>query len=169
MRLTVPVLAILALCFASAQAQAAGSCSSFAVIKSYDAAKQLVEVDWEKGKMDKFFPKPEGTPRDSMKVAKPCRSRTKKVNTLHVKPTGGRMSVTQIRSNFEGKMLNELENESWLPNHLQKLIADKTEVVIVVRPSMSNEDELNLTTVYLPITDEEKAEIKRIEEQAEDV
>jgi len=167
MRYCLPVFAIFALLVASNQADAK-SCSGFAIIKSYDAAKNTVEVEYSKGKMDKFFPKPEGTPRDSMKIPKPCRGKTKSTTSLVVKPTGGRMSVTQIRSNFEGKMLNKTDDPAWLPDHLKKLIESKDEVVIVVRPGMGKDAPLGVTTIYLPITPEELAEIKRIDAQASD-
>lgn len=167
MRLAISVLAFVALCFASAQAEAK-SCSGFAVLKSYDAATKTVEIEYEKGKTRKYFPKPEGTPRDSQKLPKECRGKTKKQTSLAIKPTGGRMTVTQIRSNFEGKMLNDTDNEGWVPAEIQKLIDAKTQVVIVVRPGLAKDSPLGVTTIYLPVTEEELAEIKRIEDQAED-
>lgn len=167
MRYCLPVFAIFALLVASTQADAK-SCSGFATIKSYDAAKNTIEVEYGKGKMAKFFPKPEGTPRDSQKIPKGCRGKTKSTTSLVVKPTGGRMSVTQIRSNFEGKMLNKTDDAAWLPGELKKLIDTKAEVVIVVRPGMGKDAPLGVTTIYLPITDEELAEIKRIDAQASD-
>jgi hypothetical protein len=168
MRLAIPTLALAALCLASAQARAA-SCASFAVLKSYDAAASTVEVDYNKGNMKKYFPRPEGSPSDSTKIPKPCRGKVTKTKQLVVKPTGGRMTVTQIRSNFEGKMLNDTSDPNWLPAELKKLIDAKTEIVIIVRPGMGKDAPLGITTLYLPITDEELAEIQRIEKQAEDV
>jgi hypothetical protein len=168
MRYCLPVLAIFALLVASSPADAK-SCSGFAVIKSYDAATKTVEVEYGKGKMAKFFPKPEGTPRDSQKIPKSCRGKTKKTTSLVVKPTGGRMSVTQLRSNFEGKMLNDTEDEAWVPGEIQKLVDAEAQVVIVVRPGMGKDAPLGVTTIYLPITDEELAEIERIDAQASDV
>jgi hypothetical protein len=167
MRLFISLLALAGLVFASAQAEAA-SCSSFAVIKSYDADAKVVEVEYKKGRTTKFFPKPEGTPADSSKVPKPCKGRILKDTKLAVTPTGGRMTVTQIRSNFEGKMQNDTDDPAWLPNHFKGLIDGKTEVVIILRPGKGKSDPPEMTTVYLPITEEEKAEIKRIEDDAED-
>ncbi len=48
------------------------------------------------------------------------------------------------------------------------MIADQTMIIIVVRPGIAKDSPLGITTVYLPITDEELAEIKRLDEQAED-
>jgi len=39
----------------------------------------------------------------------------------------------------------------------------------VIRPGIGKDAPLGVTTIYLPITEEEKAEIKRIDDQAEDV
>jgi hypothetical protein len=167
MRLVISLFALLGLVFASAQA-GAKSCSSYAVIKSYDAEAQTVEVEYKKGRTTKFFPKPEGTPADSSKVPRECKGKVLKTTTLAVKTTGGRMTVTQIRSNFSGKMQNDTDDPGWVPAKLKELIDAQTEVVIIVRPGMGRDDPLGMTTVYLPITEEEKAEIKRIEEKAED-
>jgi hypothetical protein len=49
------------------------------------------------------------------------------------------------------------------------LIADQTPVVIVIRPGIGKDAPLGITTIYLPITDEELAEIQRIEAQEEDM
>ena len=167
MRLVISLFALVGLVFASAQAEAK-SCSSYAVIKSYDAKAQTVDVEYVKGRTTKYFPKPEGTPADSSKVPRGCKGKVLKTTTLAVKATGGRMTVTQIRSNFEGKMQNDTDDPAWLPAKLKELIDGKTQVVIVVRPGMGKDDPLGMTTVYLPITEEEKAEIKRIEDDAED-
>lgn len=168
MRFAVPVFVFLALALGSAQAEAK-SCSNFAVIKSFDAEAKTVEVEYEKGNMRKYFPKPEGSPTDSTKIPKKCRGKVTKTTSLVVKPTGGRMTVTQVRSNFEGKMLNDTDDAGWLSARLQELIDAKTPVVIVVRPGLGKDAPLGITTLYLPITDEELAEIERIEKQAEDV
>ena len=79
------------------------------------------------------------------------------------------MTATQVRSNFQGKMRNDLDDSAWLPATLKDLIDNETKVVIVVRPGMAKDAPLGITTVYLPITDEELAEIKRLEDQAEDL
>jgi hypothetical protein len=39
----------------------------------------------------------------------------------------------------------------------------------VIRPGVGKDAPLGITTLYLPITEEELAEIKRIEDEAEDV
>ncbi len=168
LRYGIPLALFFALCLGASQAQAK-SCSSFAVIKAFDAEASTIEVEWEKGKQRKYFPKPEGTPTDTSKIPKKCSRKVLKQTTLNVKATGGRLSVTQIRTNFEGKMLNDTDDKAWLPGKLQQLIADKTKVVVVLRPGMKRTDTPNVTTVYLPITDEELAEIKRLEDQATDV
>jgi hypothetical protein len=168
-RFVIPAIAMLALALGAAQAQAqASSCSAFVIIKSYDAAASSVDVDYGRGSEKKFFPRPEGANTDTSKVPKKCTGRVTRTKTLAVKPTGGRLSVTQIRSNFEGKMLNDTEDETWLPSHLKKLIEAKTEVVAVVRPGRKDEAPA-ITTIYMPITDPERAEIARIDAQAEEV
>jgi hypothetical protein len=168
MRFAIPIVVFVALCLASAQANAA-SCSSFAVIKSYNAQDSTVEIDYAKGKEREYFPRPEGSPRDSSKIPSPCRGKVKKETKFVVKPKGGKMTITQVRSNFEGKMLNDTEDATWLPAQLEKLIADKTTVVVLIRPGMGRDAPLGITTIYLPITDEELAEIKRIDDEAEDI
>jgi hypothetical protein len=168
MRLGFAVIAALALVLGSVQAQAK-SCSSFAVIKSYDAAAKTVEISHEKGKLGKFFPRPEGDTQSGARIPKGCRGKVKKTTNLVVKPTGGRLTVTQLRSNFDGKMLNDSEDEAWLPAQFEKLIADETTVVVVIRPGMGKDAPLGITTIYLPVTEEELAEIKRLEEEGEDL
>ena len=79
------------------------------------------------------------------------------------------MTLTQVRSNFQGKMLNDADDPKWIPSELAKLVAAKTQVVIVVRPGMGKDAPLGITTIYLPVTDEELAEIERLENVAEDV
>lgn len=168
MRLAIPVFAFVALLFGSAQADAK-SCSSFVVIKSYDAANKTVVVEHGDGSLKKYFPKPEGSPTDSTRIPGSCRGKVTKADGYAVTPTGGRMTVTQIRSNFQGKMLNNTSDPNWVPAKLKELIDSKATVVIVLRPGKKRSDPIELTTLYLPITDEELAEIKRIEAQAEDV
>ncbi len=167
MRFGVPILVFLALCLGSSRAGAA-SCSSFAVLKSYDADARRLEVTYERGSRSKYFPKPEGTPRDSTKIPATCKKKVTKETSLAVKASGGRFSMTQVRSNFQGKMLNDTDDPNWLPAKLEQLIADNTQVVVVIRPGMGKDAPLGITTIYLPITDEERAEIKRLEDQAED-
>ncbi len=168
MRFVIPIIVFVALCLGSAQADAA-SCSAFAVIKAYDADAKTVEVSFEKGNKRKFFPKPEGTPKNADKIPDKCRSKVKRSTSFLVKPTGGRMSVTQVRSNFEGKMLNDTDDPAWLPAKLKELIEGKTEVVVVIRPGVGKDAPLGITTIYLPITEEELAEIKRIDDDAKDI
>ena len=168
MRFGIPILAFLALCLGSSSAGAA-SCSSFAVFESFDADANQAEVSYERGNKTKYFPKPEGTPRDSSKIPASCKKKVTKQTSLVVKSTGGRMSLTQVRSNFQGKMLNDADDPKWLPAELARLVAAKTQVVIVVRPGMGKDAPLGITTIYLPVTDEELAEIERLENDAEDV
>ena len=167
MRFGVPILVFLALCLGSSRAGAA-SCASFAVLKSYDVDARRLEVTYERGSRSKYFPKPEGTPRDSSKIPATCKKKVTKETNLAVKASGGRFSITQVRSNFQGKMLNDTDDPNWLPAKLEQLIADNTQVVVVIRPGMGKDAPLGITTIYLPITDEERAEIKRLEDQAED-
>jgi hypothetical protein len=166
MRIVLPALMILAYFAAAAPAEAA-SCSSFATIKAYSAENSAVKVAWKKGKVKKYFPKPEGATGD--KTPPGCKGKVVRETTLQVKSTGGRLSMTQIRSNFEGKMLNDTSDDAWLGKQLEKLVADKTQVVIVVRPGLGKDAPIGITTIYLPITDPELAEIKRLEGQAEDI
>ncbi len=168
MRYAIPAIALLVIGLGAARAEAQ-SCSTFIAIKSFDAAAKTAKVIYKKGSERKFFPKPEGTPSDTSKIPKKCSKRITKNTSLQVKPTGGRMSVTQLRSNFEGKMLNDTDDDAWLPAELAKLIEAKTVVLAVVRPGKKKTDPVALTTVYLPITDEEVAEIARIDAQAKDV
>jgi hypothetical protein len=162
------VFAALALVPGAAWAQGK-SCSSFAVIKSYDAAANTVEISHEKGKLGKYFPRPEGDSQEGSRIPKGCRGKVKKATSLVVKPTGGRLTVTQVRSNFEGKMLNDTEDAAWLPAELEKLVAAQTTVVVVIRPGMGKDAPLGITTIYLPVTEEELAEIQRLEEEGEDI
>ena len=158
---------LLALGLGASQAKAA-SCSTFASIKSYDSDTMTVEIKLEKGTERKFFPKPEGSPPTS-KIPNKCRRKVTKQTRFPVKITGGRMSVTQVRENFSGKMLNDTDDPKWLPAYFEDLSTNETIVVVILKPGPGKKDPAKLTTIYLPITDEEKAEIKRLEDQAEDV
>jgi len=162
-------LAVLAAAFAFApsQAQAAGSCSGFAVIQSYDEETATAKIKYGKGSENQYFPKTEGAPNNS-KLPKSCRGKVKKQTELVVTPTGGRMTVTQIRANYTGKMLNDTNDKSWVPTQIKQLVADKTKVVILVRPGLGKDAPLGITTIYLPVTEEELAEIARLEAQAVD-
>ncbi len=160
--------AALAVCLGATEADAK-SCSAFVKILSYDADAKTVEVSFEKGNQRKFSPKPEGAPTDSTKIPKKCTKKVTRNTTFAVKPSGGRLTVTQLRSNFEGRMLNDTNDASWVPTNLAKLAEDETRVVAVLRPGMKKGDPVGLTTIYMPITPEEVAEIERIESQAEDI
>jgi hypothetical protein len=163
-------LAVLATAFAFAptQADAAGSCSGYALIKSYDADKSIATIKYTKGNENQYFPRTSGSVGNS-KLPKPCRGKIKKQTDLVVTPTGGRMTITQVRANYSGKMLNDTEDKTWVPALIEKLVADKTKVAVLVRQGMKKDSPYGLTTIYLPITDEEKAEIDRLESLAEDV
>jgi hypothetical protein len=138
MRYAIPATFILVLFLGASQAQAK-SCSSFLVIESYDAASGTVKVDHGKGSVRKFFPKPEGAPSDTTKIPGSCKSREKQ-DELAVKSSGGRMSITQIRTNFEGRMLNDVDNQEWFAGKMKELIDGKTEVVAVIRPGMKKDE-----------------------------
>lgn len=165
------LLAPLALLLAASTAEAQ-SCSTFAKIKSYDAATSTVTLDIERGDARKFFPKPEGSPTTS-KIPGGCKGRVlRQDGGFPVKAKGGRLSITQIRQNFSGNMLNDPDDESWLPAKLEELIANKTEVVVVLRPEMGAKGRNVphwVSTIYMPITDAELKEIERLDAQAEDV
>ena len=167
MSFRISLVVFLALGLGATGAEAA-SCSAFASIKAFDAEAMEVEVSYEKGTERKFFPKPEGSPSTS-KIPKKCKRKVTKQTKFPVKTTGGRMSITQVRANYSGKMMNDTEDPEWLPGRFAELIKDKTTVVIFLRPGPGKKDPVKLTTVYLPITEEELAEIKRLEDQAEDV
>lgn len=169
MKPIVAITVLLLLGLAAPRAEAK-SCSAFLKLKSYDIEAKTVEVKYTKGSQSRFFPKPEGSTTTTTKIPKKCSKRiTKKNPTLPFKPTGGRMSVTQFRSNFSGKMLNETENPTWVSSEFDKLITDETTVCVLLRPSKKKGDPPELTTVYLPITDEERADIARMEAEAVDV
>jgi hypothetical protein len=168
MRFILPVLALLVLGLGAVRAEAQ-SCSTFVIVEKYDAAAKTAEVSYEKGKHSKFFPQPEGASTDTTKIPKKCSKKVTRNTSVAVKPSGGRMTVTQFRENFSGKMLNDTDDSNWVKTNLDKLIADKTTVVAILRPGKGKKDPAEMTTIYLPITDAEKAEIARIEKQAEDV
>jgi hypothetical protein len=146
----------------------AKSCSTFAGILSFDAGDSSVKLKILKGSESKFFPKPEGAPTTS-KLPEGCKSRATKQASFPIKTTGGRMSVTQIRENFSGKMLNDTSDPKWLPAELAKLTKNKVKVLVVLRPPVGKKTPYELTTIYLPITPEEEAEIERLEKQSEDM
>jgi hypothetical protein len=66
-------------------------------------------------------------------------------------------------------MLNDTDDPKWLPAKLDELIKNKTEVVLIIREGMAKNSPLGITTLYLPATDADLAEIKRLENQAQDV
>lgn len=167
MSLRIALFTGLALVLGASAAEAA-SCSTFARITKFDADANKVEIESEKGSESRFFPRPEGSPAVS-KLPKQCSRKDLKDPVFDVKPTGGRMSVTQVRQNFSGKMINETDDPAWLPAKMKELIDAKTIVVVLIRPGVGKNAPLGLTTIYLPITEEEEAEIQRINDQAEDV
>ena len=167
MRYAIPVFLVLAVGLFASQAQAK-SCSSFVVIEAYDADAKTVKVKHTKGKVGKFFPKPEGAPSDTTKVPRKCKKK-QRLDEYNVKSSGGRMSVTQFRSNFEGKMLNDTDSDEWFAGQMKELIDGKTEVAFVIRPGMKKDSGLEVTTVYMPANEADFAEIKRLEDQAEDL
>jgi len=169
MKIAVPMIAALLVIGLGATRAEAQSCSYFVAFTAYDAAKKTVDVTYERGSQKKYFPKPEGAPSDTTKIPKKCSKRITRDTTLKAKPTGGRMSVTQFRENFSGKMRNDLDDEGWFGPQIQQLITDKTAVVAIIRPARKKGDMPELTTIYLPITEEEKAEIARIDAEAKDV
>ncbi|NQZ99585.1 MAG: hypothetical protein HRU01_24005 [Myxococcales bacterium] len=166
MSLRIALIAAFSL-FIGASAAEAASCMTFAKIKKYDADAKKIEIASAKGSERRYFPKPEGS--TGSKLPRKCSRKLLKNPVYDVKPTGGRMSVTQIRMNFSGKMVNDTDDPAWLPAKLQELIDGKTTVVVLIRPGLGKDAPLGLTTIYLPITDEEKAEIQRLNDQAEDV
>lgn len=167
MRYLIPATVFLALFLGASTAQAK-SCSSFIQVMKYDADGDRVLVKHVRGKIKKYFPKPEGAPSDTTKVPGSCKKRSKQ-KELAVKATGGRMSITQIRSNFEGKMLNDTDDPAWFAAKMQEIIDAKEPVVAVIRPGMKKSDPIGITTIYMPANEEDLAEIKRLEEQAEDI
>lgn len=169
MRIIITTLAAVGVLLAAGSAQAGSSCSTFAKIKSYDAAKSSITITKESGSESKFFPRVDGAPSAS-KVPSKCKSKVLSADSFPVKSTGGRLSITQVRSNFEGKMLNDPDDPKWLGTKLQAIAASGEVVVVVVRqpPGGGKDAPYEVTTVYLPITDEELAEIERLNNQGED-
>jgi hypothetical protein len=166
--ITIIVATLFAIVTAPFADAAAKSCSSFAIITAYDADAKSVQLKTEKGRESKFFPKPEGAPKVS-KIPKKCSSKVMKQDSFPVTPTGGRLTITQVRANFSNKMQNDTSDATWLPKKLEELIAAKTKVLIVARPPVTDKKgPAGLTTIYLPANEEDLAEIKRLEEQAED-
>jgi hypothetical protein len=169
MRVAISLLSFAVAALGAAGRADAASCSAFAVIKSFDAKASTVEVDFGSGSMSRFFPKPEGAPRDTTKQPPLCKGNVTKTTNLVVKGSGGKLTLTQVRTNFEGKMLNDVDDPAWLPKKLGELIEAKTQVVLVIRPGMAKGSPLAVTTLYLPAGEADFAEIKRLEAQAEDV
>ncbi|MCH2171769.1 hypothetical protein MK489_13380 [Myxococcota bacterium] len=167
MSFRIAILAFIALGLAAGQASAASSCSSFGIIKSYDPESKSVKIKFKSTSERKFFPKPEGQTKS--KIPNKCKRKVTKAKQFDVKLTGGRMSVTQVRQNFSGKMMNETDNPEWLPGQLEALIESKGTVCVILRGGKKKGDPVALTTIYLPITDEEKDEIQRINDNASDV
>ena len=165
MRLTMTVLAFSVLFLAGAQANAA-SCASYATFKTYDDASKSVTLKFKNGRTNKFFPKPEGA--TGTRIPSPCKGKVTKEESFQVKATGGRMTMTQVRSNFTNKMQNDPDDASWLGGKLQELIDAKTQVVVEIRQGMAKDSAYSVTTVYLPANEADFAEIKRLEDQAVD-
>ncbi|MCP5066465.1 MAG: hypothetical protein GY946_07850 [bacterium] len=146
----------------------AKSCSTFGILKSFDEAGSTVEVEFTKGKATKFFPRVSGATGDITKIPGKCKRRTLKQTTVPVKATGGKLSVTQIRNNLSGKMLNDTESVEWFKAEVGKIIAAGEPVVLVLRPGRKKTDPVPMTTIYLPATAEDMAEIQRLEDQVSD-
>lgn len=147
----------------------AASCHSFATIKSFDAAGSTVEVEFTKGKTAKYFPRGEGATGEVTKIPKRCKRSLLKTTTVPVKATGSRLSITQVRSNREGKMLNDTESAEWFQKQMDSIVAAGEPVIVVLRPGKSKKDPAPMTTIYLPVTQEELDEIKRLEDQVDDM
>ena len=169
MRFIVFALAATGILFAASSAHAGASCSTFAKITGYDEASQSITIEKMKGSESKFFPKTDGAPKTS-KIPKKCKSKVLGQGDFPVKSTGGRLSITQVRSNFEGKMLNDPDDKAWVGAKMQELVAAGEVVVVVLRqpPGSDKKAPHQVTTVYMPITPEEEAEIERLNAQAED-
>ncbi len=167
MRATILLLAFVVPFLFAAQASAK-SCSAFGIIKAYDEAGGTVEIEFTKMKATKFFPRPEGASGDITKIPKKCKRSVLKASTFPVKSTGGRMSVTRVRNNLSGKMLNDTESAEWFKAEMDKIIASGGDVALVLRPGKSKKDPVPLTTIYLAATDEDFAEIARLEAQVSD-
>lgn len=170
MRSLIIVLAAAGVLFAAGSAHAGKSCSTFAKITGYDDASKSITLEKTKGSQSKFFPKTDGAPSTS-KIPAKCKSKILAQGDYPVNVSGGRMSITQVRANFSGKMLNDIEDKTWVPNKLQELIASGDTVVVLLRqpPGSDKKAPHKVTTIYMPITDEELAEIERLNNQGEDV
>jgi len=169
MRILIITLATLGMLLAAGSAQAGKSCSTFAKITGYDEASKSITIEKQKGNQSKFFPKTDGAPKSS-KIPSKCKSKVLSEGSFPVKATGGRLSITQIRSNFEGKMLNDVEDAAWVPTKLKEIQGAGQVVVVVLRqpPGSPKDAPHQVTTVYMPITEEELAEIERLNNQGED-
>ncbi len=166
--LTTFVSAILVL-LAASTAHAGSSCSVFAKVTGFDDASTSITLKRDKGSEAKYFPKTDGAPATS-KIPKGCKGNIWRQKSFEVKPTGGRMTITQIRSNFSGKMLNDVDDETWLPAKMKELVKSGDTLVVILRqpPGSDRRDPYAVTTIYMPITDEELKEIERLNAQAED-
>ena len=169
MRSLIIVLATAGVLLAAGSAQAGKSCSTFAKITGYDDASKSITIEKEKGSESKFFPKTDGAPSTS-KIPSKCKSKILAQGDFPVAVSGGRMSITQVRANFSGKMLNDVDDKTWVPGKMKELVASGDMVVVLLRqaPGAAKDAPYDVTTVYLPITDEELAEIERLNKQAED-
>ena len=168
MRTLVVCLFVFAPLLLAADARAA-SCSAFGVLKAYDATASTVDVEFTKMKATKFFVRPDGASGDITKIPKKCKRTVTKNTTFPVKATGGRLTVTQLRNNLSGKMMNDTESETWFKTEMDKLIASGSDVALVMRPGKKKTDPIPLTTIYLPASAEDLKEIERLEAQAQDV
>jgi len=169
MRLVLIALAATSVLFGAASAQAAGSCSTFAKITGYDDAKKTITISKEKGNEQKFFPKTEGAPTTS-KIPSACKAKVLSQKGFPVTTTGGRLKITQVRENFSGKMLNDPDDANWLKGKLGELVTSGDMVVVVLRqePGAPKNSDFGVTTIYMPITPAEEAEIARLNAQATD-
>lgn len=151
----------------------ARSCSTFAKIEAFDTETSMMTLKVTKGNSQKFFPKPEGSGTGNSKIPKKCKTRILKKGSFEVRTTGGRLKLTQIRSNFNDNMLNNPDDSKWVGAELDKLIADKTKVVVVLRPIMGAKDKKKaphwVSTIYMPITQPELDEIARLDAQGQDI
>ncbi len=170
--ITLLLLVPLALLLAASTANAK-SCSTFAVLESYDPDTKMLSLKITKGNSQRFFPKPEGSGSANSKVPKKCKTRILKMGSYEVRSKGGRLSITQVRENFTDNMLNDPDDESWVPSKLDELIAGKTKVVVVLRPIMGAKNKKKpphwVSTIYMPITQAELDEIARLDAQGDDV
>lgn len=170
MRLLTIVIATAFVLLAAGSAQAGKSCSAFAKIEGWDEANATVTLKKEKGSEGKYFPKTDGAPTTS-KIPPKCKAKVMAQKTYPVKTTGGRMSITQVRENFSGKMLNDIEDPAWVSNKIQELMGSGDIVVVLLRqpPGSDKNADYGMTTIYMPITEVELAEIERLNNQGEDM